>query len=540
MAATETSTRLRSGSSGDAVAASGAASGRAANRTLTINPVAVGRGRLAFPVLVFLLCVVVPFAFSLGPVVMTGVRVTLILLVVPMAIGLFTGRFGRILPTDYLFFVHLAWATLALGINNPQLVVQNMGATGIEFIGGYLLGRAYIRTKEDFIALIRASVWIVILTLPIAIVETITGRQLVIEMLQAIPFVGGAVRAPSEARLGLERVQLGFATPIHYGLYCSLSFALCFVGLKSVYGGFKRWLASFLVGLGVFISLSSGAFLAMMLMMFLIFWTYALRKSKRPWTIFFYMVAFFYVAIDLASNRTPYRVFMTYATFSPGTAYWRAAINEFGMNNVWANPIFGLGLRPWVRPGWMQTSSVDNFWLLMAMRFGILGFLTVAAGYGTALWQVAWRKFGDDQILLQLRLAWMFTFSSLAFTMFTVHVWSEIYALVFFYVGAGLWMVTAVPEGAAVPAAAPLRGSLQKRSRIDPKPAADVEARTPDAPTLRPVAAHSRAPEPQRRSGAAAIHRVAPGPAEPGKDEKGRSDQPVYTRFPTNNRDPKA
>ena len=107
---------------------------------------------------------------------------------------------------------------------------------------------------------------------------------------------------------------------------------------------------------------------------------------------------------------------MSYATFSAHTAYWRSIIFDWGMVNVWANPIFGLGLNDWVRPRYMVSGSMDNFWLVVAVRYGIPGFALLAAGYLIALWKIGRRDFDGDQLLWQFRRAWMFSFIGLTFT----------------------------------------------------------------------------------------------------------------------------
>ncbi|WP_299509812.1 O-antigen ligase family protein [Cypionkella sp.] len=373
---------------------------------------------------------------------------------------LFSGKYGRVLPTDILFFLHIVWAAMALAVNNPEQVIQNIGSTGIEFLGGYLLGRAYIRSCKEMIALLRFLVLVICCTLPLAMFEAVTGRPPIIEILQKMPLIQGAPKTYSELRLGLNRVQMGYITPIHYGLFSMMGLSFCFVGLKDVWSTAQRWLLTFAVATCVLLSLSSGALLPMLLQFFMIAWAMLFRDFNRRWLLLLGMFVLIYFLIDVLSSRTPYRVFMTYATFSPGTAYWRAAINEFGMNNVWAHPIFGIGLNDWVRPVWMHTGSVDNFWLLMAMRYGIPGFVLIAAGYAIALWKIGRRQLGEDQILLNLRRAWVFTFACLAFTLFTVHIWAEIYALVFFLLGAGAWLLSAAPSVEVIAAATSLRAPI--------------------------------------------------------------------------------
>jgi len=494
---------------------------------------AMNTGTLALPVKIFLVMVAIPFAFALGPVVITGVRLVLIFLIPVMAVRLISGKAGKMLPVDVLFFLHWLWIGVTIGIHNPDSVIQNVGATGVEFLGGYFLGRTFIRTKEDYIGLIRFSVLLVVLSLPLAVFETLTGRSLLIEILNSVPGIKGAVKAYSEKRLGLNRVQMDFATPIHYGVYCTLIFSLCYFGLKGVYSRTKRLVATLVIFACVFFSLSSGALLPVMLQLFMIIWAFMFRKNtERRWWYLLGWLAFCYVTIDLLSNRTPYRVFMTYATFSPGTAYWRAAINQFGMDNVWEHPFIGIGFSYWKRPSWMQANSVDNFWLLMAMRHGIPGFLLVAAGYCMALWQIIFAKLGSgDEVLLRLRLAWVFTFFSLALTLNTVHIWSEIYSLVFFHIGAGLWMVTVGPaSGGEAAAPVPLR-------------AATISSRPPGAADAAPARAEPPPPQPRAKAlPHTRSHAAIKADQRPAPDTgDGSEEQQRYTRFPPKSReaDPK-
>ena len=295
--------------------------------------------------------------------------------------------------------------------------------------------------------------------------------------------------------------------------------------MKGVYSRSKRFLATLVIFACVFLSLSSGALLPVMLQLFMIIWAFMFRKSARRWWYLIGWLAFCYVTIDILSNRTPYRVFMTYATFSPGTAYWRAAINQYGMENVWAHPILGIGFQNWKRPSWMQANSVDNYWLLMAMRHGIPGFLLVAAGYAMAMWQVIRANLGTgDDVLLRLRLAWVFTFFSFAFTLNTVHVWAEIYSLVFFHIGAALWMVTAGPGVAgAATLAEPVRKAVPVR-RADPQPVATAEPLR----AAQPAYNRNRAVEGAILRPDASASDVADPTVE----------APRHTRFPPKSRDP--
>ena len=415
---------------------------------------AVARRWPPAPVVIYILAVVLPVHLSLGGLVLTSVRIFLLAMVLPLALRLLSGRCGRLMIVDALMVAHILWATLALAVNNPNQVIEQAGSVGLEFIGGYLVGRVLIRSREEFIALSRFLVLLMLCILPFTLFETMTGRSLVLEVLNKLPGLSAQKPVYTEMRMGLHRVQFTFAHPIHFGLFASVTLSLCYVGLKGVIPDTGRILAAALIAMSGFLALSSGALLAIFLQIGLFAWAFMFRRISWRWWLLLGMLALAYVVVDLLSNRRPIHVFMSYATFSAHTAYWRMLIFDWGMINVWANPVFGLGLNDWVRASYMRSGSMDNFWLLMAVRYGIPGFLLVAAGYLLALFRIMFRDFNSDPALANVRRAWVFTFVGLTFTLFTVHVWGNLYSFVFFIFGAGIWMIDAVPGGEVLPAAA--------------------------------------------------------------------------------------
>lgn len=404
-------------------------------------------GKLPVPVLLYLLTVLLPVFFNIGPLAMSGMRAYLIVLVVPLTFMLLSGKFGRLMWTDALFFAHIGWMSVAIAMNNPEMVIQNTGAAAVEFLGGYLVGRAYIRSRADFIGLCRWLGLLVALTLPLAMIESQTGRAVLPILLNKLPGVSSIGYFYIEPRMGLERSKVVFIHPIHYGLFASTAFALTIVGLKGLIPDGRRLFLGAAIGICVFLSLSSGAMLPMVMQIFLISWIALFHRMNRPWLVLGLLTAAAYIIVDMISNRSALMVFLSYATFSSHNAYWRAQIFEWGMVNVWANPIFGLGFNDWVRPFYMYSGSMDNFWLVQAVRYGIPGFLLIAVGYGIGLLKVGFRNFAADPVLAQLRRGWMFTFIGLTLTMCTVHIWAAIYSFVFFMFGAGMWFIHAEPEG---------------------------------------------------------------------------------------------
>jgi O-antigen ligase len=398
--------------------------------------------KLPIVVWMYLISVIVPIGFDVGNLSISLMRALLMITLIPTAIGLFSGRYGKTMPVDYLFVLYILWATVCVAISTPSRAIENVGSIGVEFLGGYFLARAYIRSADDFVALIKVLLLIIIISLPLALFESLTDDPILIRTIYdaGLGKVGEVHMVP---RMGLFRAQVFFAHPIHYGLFCSVAFSLIFVGMKGLYSGAKRWISSALIAFCVFLSLSSGAILAIVIQCAVILWAFIFRKIPGRWILLLGLMALMYVVVDLLSNRTPIRVFMTYATFSAHNAFWRNTIFEWGMINVWNHPIFGIGLGGWIRPSYMRSASVDNFWLLTLMKFGFPGFLFLALGYVNAVYRVGRRKFAEHSGISQLRLAWMFLFVGMSFTLSTVAVWTAIYSFVFFLLGSGLWLATA-------------------------------------------------------------------------------------------------
>ena len=437
----------------------------------------VASGRLPIAVGLYLAAVLMPVLFNIGSLVMTPIRLMLLFYVPILTVQLFSGRFGKVLAVDIFFYLYLVWATIAIAVNNPDKVVESIGSTTVEFLGGYLIARAYIRTPESYESLIRALMVITILLLPFTIPELLNGKAVIPNLIDSIPGLRSVNDTANPKRMGLERVQNVFAHPIHYGLYSSIPFVCVFHGMKDRKSLVWRLVGAAAIGFAVFASLSSGAVLALILQAALLAWALVFNRLSYKWLLLFGLFVLAYILIDILSNRTPMRVFMTYATFSAQTAFYRSAINDWGWFNVAQNPIFGLGLRDWIRPGFMTRGSVDNFWLVSAMRYGIPGLVLLSIGCLAGIVQVARRDTSASAHITRLRVTWVITYCGIAFTLATVHVWTNVFSFVFFFFGAGMWIASYTAASDASPDSLPLasaRGNQRFQRAHDATPAGPV------------------------------------------------------------------
>jgi hypothetical protein len=178
--------------------------------------------------------------------------------------------------------------------------------------------------------------------------------------------------------------------------------------------------------------------------------------------------------VDVLSNRSPVSVFIDYLTLNSHTGFYRMHIWTHGKASVLQNPVFGLGLNDWARPAWMRSPTVDNFWLLTAMRYGLPAIACLIAAIVFSLRGIFARRdlsFDDDQC----RTAYAVGAAGLFFTLCTVHVWGSTSVLVMFYIGAGVWLADAGRAAEKAPAEG-RRPGLRRERNSPSRTAAPVAA----------------------------------------------------------------
>jgi hypothetical protein len=398
-----------------------------------------------FIVVLFLICVVLPVFFFAGPLRLSPLRILLVIMFIPLLFRWLSGKYGGVSAPDVWLALHGAWMFIALVAVEGVLDSIEFFATQIaEMFGAYLLARVYIRDKTSFLYFVKWLFYIIAFLTPFAIFESLTQQLPISKLFGAIPGIRVEPYVFYEPRLGLYRAQVTFPHPILYGVFCSTAFALVwFTGITSGLGKSSRILRAIIVFIATFFSVSSGAVLSVMLQMMLMGWNWVTAKIKKRWLLLALIITVMYVAIDLASNRTPVTIFIAYATFSAHNAYYRVIIWDYGSAEVLRHPFFGIGLTAdWERPDWMGSTSVDNFWLLTAMRYGIPGVSLLVIGLAVLLKKIASMDFSERPDILACQKGYMISLIALFLSICTVHIWSGTFVYVFFLIGSGVWMFT--------------------------------------------------------------------------------------------------
>ena len=258
------------------------------------------------------------------------------------------------------------WAGLALIVNHGLGSVTRAVMICVEIFGGYLFGRMTIRNTADYRRLFVLLTGASPSSRPSRWLSSSPGKNLARALFEPI-FNIPPRQSNLRPRLGLIRAQTVFEHPILFGLVGSMAFA----NVLYIYQDrFLRsvQLAAFFVFI-VFTTLSSGPMLSI-LIQGLIAWDRLLWFMRFKWVVFAFCVLMGLMLLNIASQFHVLDFIIQHLMFNPQTADGRLVILEYGSREIANHPLFGIGLNQWVRPWWKET-SVDNFWLNHAMRFGL-------------------------------------------------------------------------------------------------------------------------------------------------------------------------
>ena len=437
-----------------------------------------------FLIVLFFALLVVPAFFYLGTLRLSFLRVFMLIMILPLIFRWLSGRYGGVIAPDFLLLGFSFWVYMSMIKNHGFSVATEFSAIQtVETMGPYLLARTYIRSEEAFRGFVRTLLWVVALLMPFALYESLTRTMLITRLFDALPGLLTFPNVNYEPRLGLFRAQATFEHPILFGVFCSSALALAwYVRQPPGTGGIARLFWSVIAFFGTFLSLSSGALLAAVVQVLLITYESTTRFLARRWRILTLVTGFFYVVIDLLSNRTPVTIFISIATFNSSTSWNRILIWDYGTAEVWRHPIFGIARNDWVRGHWMS-ASVDNFWLVAAMRSGLPSLFFLTSAIGLIMWRVGKRDFSASPGLQACQRGYLISLFGVIIGICTVHLWGGAYLYLTMLLGSGVWMIsqgqTATTEP---PETRPGRRAGRPRDRSR-GPAPDAAAETdPPAP----------------------------------------------------------
>lgn len=401
-----------------------------------------GPNSSAIPILLFLIGLVIPWIIYIGPLRMSVYRIVLLFTLVPCLMMWLTGAAGRIKAADIAILLMCVWSAIALGVvHGADGAIQSGGMFFIETAGAWFLARCFIRSADDFHRMVRVFFIIVLVLLPFALYEAITGFNL------SRWLAGQVLPVPRDIfmdkRWGFRRVQAVYEHPILFGVSTGSIFALTYMVLGYGKSLFERVAKAFLVILTSFLAFSSGPTTALFVQCLLIGWDNALRAIRLRWAMLGAGALSLYVAVSVGSNQTFFAFFVHYFAFSKETGWDRIRIWHYGWLSVRNHPLFGIGHNEYERPEWMEP-SIDMFWLYNHLTYGIpTGALMLFIFFATVVPTIL--KTNLPGRLDAYRMGWLFAMGGLFVVGWTVHFWNATYVLFLFLLGSGAWFTEVGP-----------------------------------------------------------------------------------------------
>jgi hypothetical protein len=347
------------------------------------------------------------------------------------------GRYPRVNACDALFVIHVLWVILSIFFHDPSFeAFEPSGAYAVESLIPYMAARIYLSDANTVSHFYSALSMVILALAPVAFAGSVLHMDPIDSWLR--PALGYPLQSFDE-RMGLSRVSMTFFHPIQWGVFASVIFSFA-IASTNYLKKFPWILAS---ALGVISSGSSGAMMSLTVQSLLSIWGWLLRGIRVRWVLLLLGFACFYIFLALVSNRPPMKAFLSYATLSPGTAFNRLLIWEYGSAEVMRYPIFGIGLyRDWTRPAWM-VASVDNFWLLIAMRHGMIASLSLLA---IVLLQVAQWAHRSTIIENRKHNYHFYALIAISLAAVTVHIWQSSFIFYCLLLGLGPGLLEALKK----------------------------------------------------------------------------------------------
>jgi hypothetical protein len=434
------------------------------------------------PVIILILAFLCPTEFSIfaGSLRIPPHRFALIFLL-PLALTRIVMQRGlKIRTFDVAFLLFNLWMVGILTYHHgaPDGLVSG-GSLALDGLGAYLVARVWIRDAAVFQDSLRMIGYVIVAAALIALPETLFGQIYTHDFLKAI--TGYVHPTTVENRLGLTRAYGTFDHPIHYGAFCASLVAMFWYVEKTTASRFKR--IAVLSGATI-LGLSSAPILCLLLQFAMLIWERLTRGLANRTSVTIACIVGFYIGASFVMSHSPFYFIATGMTLDPWTGFYRTQIWDNGIDNVLSHPWAGLGLNDWDRPQWMYSTSIDAFWLLIAMREGIPALVLLVVAIAFAIRAVVKRGlWHPDFAVRRLARGWIMSIVALCMIGVTVHFWNVLYAFFFFFIGLGGWM----GDPKRVQAMVKAKSKSLAQPRYAPKPAA----------VARPFPAGGHGPMPQ-------------------------------------------
>jgi hypothetical protein len=355
-------------------------------------------------------------AIPVGDLTFTPGRIAIFWAFVPALVTLFRKDRARV-SSDYFAFVCAFWMLISTTFNDG--FKPYVAAEAIEFLGAYLIGRAFFIGRPALETFVRVFKTVAVIVILLALLDTFSGRDVTRELVSPRPFTPGY-------RYGLVRAYSVFDGAELYGTFCVAAAAI-FLYSESTW--FRRMLWFCLATFGVVLSLSSGPLLGLIITVAAYSYDRVLQNEPWRWKALVAGAAALSVGMMTFAGN-PIGWMIRNLTLDPWTGYWRVAEWDHALAELAKSPLFGFGMSNWKNASrdfmiFVGEQGIDCVWLVEALRYGY----PIVLFFALTLFLPFFSKKGGSQpgYMDDMRKGFSFVIVVLSIIGLTVHYWDSVW-----------------------------------------------------------------------------------------------------------------
>jgi hypothetical protein len=353
----------------------------------------------------------------IGGAKFTAGKLCVALLLVPALVA-FCARSGKLVLSDALACATAVWIVVAASQADGSKTMSSALSESLEFFGSYVIARAFIFGPAALHEFAKVLKILAIVALLFAIVENISGRLIVHEIVASL---FGTTPPDAQYRNGMVRATATFDHAILYGAFC------CFTGTILLYAesdALKRTAFVGLCCLGCILSWSSSALLSLTVVMAVYCYDRVMQRFPWRWSLF-WAVALLPILSMAAASENPIGWFLSHLTLEPESGYFRLMIWHAAYERLSESPWIGYGFN--LLDSDILDATVDSVWLVMSLRFGLPMVVLLLLSILATFLPVGGKARGVDVTMDRFATAFTMVLATFIFIGITVHFWNYIW-----------------------------------------------------------------------------------------------------------------